>query len=376
MSTFAANALHYPRKLWLRRALFQIHLWAGIFLSLYVVVIALTGAVLVFEDDLTGATLPAGMHRYDPAHTTSISEVMRSFATACSGCIANNLATPFDAIPAYQIRATDPTHHERSFVADPVNAAIHEQPHTWVEWTHDLHVNLLLGAAHGVQINGVGAVVLLILSVSGILLWWPGLKNWRRGMRLSFRHNWRRINFDLHHAIGFWTLLLVCWWSISGIYFAWYRQVVATVSLVSPLQGMLSPVVPSVSADLHTHASLESILAAAQRASPGGRLFSISDPSLTTPVVYALMDRRAPGDFSHRDIVTVATSTAQVLTVWHYGENHTLGDWFIWSMHPLHFGTLWGLLFRILWFLAGLSLAVLSATGLLMYWNRYLRHRI
>jgi uncharacterized iron-regulated membrane protein len=44
-------------------------------------------------------------------------------------------------------------------------------------------------------------------------------------------------------------------------------------------------------------------------------------------------------------------------------------------MHPLHFGTLWGLPFKILWFLLGLSLALLTATGLLMYWNRYLRKR-
>jgi uncharacterized iron-regulated membrane protein len=44
-------------------------------------------------------------------------------------------------------------------------------------------------------------------------------------------------------------------------------------------------------------------------------------------------------------------------------------------MHPLHFGTLWGLPFKILWFLLGLSLALLTVTGLLMYWNRYLRKR-
>ena len=45
-------------------------------------------------------------------------------------------------------------------------------------------------------------------------------------------------------------------------------------------------------------------------------------------------------------------------------------------MHPLHFGTLWGLPIKILWFLLGLSLAVLTATGLVMYWNRYLRRKI
>ncbi|HTF66243.1 MAG TPA: PepSY-associated TM helix domain-containing protein [Edaphobacter sp.] len=56
-------------------------------------------------------------------------------------------------------------------------------------------------------------------------------------------------------------------------------------------------------------------------------------------------------------------------------EGHS-ETWIMWSMHPLHFGTLWGMPFKILWFLLGLSLAVLSVTGVLMYWNRYLRHKI
>jgi uncharacterized iron-regulated membrane protein len=374
--SFRKSVVHNPRKLFFRRALFQIHLWAGIFLALYVFIIALTGAILVFEDEFTATTLPSTLHPYDPAHTASIPQVMNSFLRTCPSCTVSNINTPSAPVPAYRLRATDTDHHALNFVADPVTAAIHAQPRNWVEWIHDLHVNLLLGDAHGVQINGVGAIILLILAVTGIVLWWPGLKHWSRGLGMSFRHNWRRINFDAHNAIGFWTLLIVSWWAISGIYFGWYRQVVAAVNFVSPLRGMNSPSLPPLPPTGAARASLESILAAARKASPQGRLFALSDPSLITPVVYAQMDLRDPGDFSHRDIVTIETRTARALTVWHYGQNHSLGDWFIWSMHPLHFGTLWGLPFKILWFLLGLALAVLSITGLLMYWNRYLRHRI
>jgi uncharacterized iron-regulated membrane protein len=42
-------------------------------------------------------------------------------------------------------------------------------------------------------------------------------------------------------------------------------------------------------------------------------------------------------------------------------------------MHPLHFGTLWGLGPKILWAFLGMSLPTLTVTGLLMYWNRKLR---
>jgi uncharacterized iron-regulated membrane protein len=372
---FVYDLVHRPRKLWLRKALFQIHLWCGIALAAYMIVIALTGAILVFEDELTATTLPSGLSRFDPAHTLPIPEVMARFGDACAGCIADSIGTPSPVIPAYQIRARTPAHREVALVADPVTGAMHSYPRTWVNWVHDLHLYLLLGSAHGEQFNGIGALVLLILSITGVLLWWPGLKNWSRGLRISWRSNWRRINFDTHHAIGIWTLGIVVWWSISGIYFAWYRPFEAAVNAVFPLRGMLAPDVPPVAGSAR-RASLSAIVAAAQQASPNGRLFALSDPSLAGSVVYAQMDLRAPGDFAHRDIVTVSTSDARVLTVWHYGSNHTIGDWIMWSMHPLHFGTLWGLPFKILWFLLGLSLAVLTVTGLLMYWNRYLRHRI
>jgi uncharacterized iron-regulated membrane protein len=45
-------------------------------------------------------------------------------------------------------------------------------------------------------------------------------------------------------------------------------------------------------------------------------------------------------------------------------------------MHPLHFGTLWGMFFKIIWATAGIALALLVLTGFIMYWNRYLRRQI
>ena len=114
--------------------------------------------------------------------------------------------------------------------------------------------------------------------------------------------------------------------------------------------------------------TLEGVLRAAQSASPSGKLWSVSDPSLQGKESYVLLDRGAAGDFSHRDIVRVRIADARVLSVWHYGER-------LWSMHPLHFGTVWGLAVKVIWALLGVSLAALTCTGLLMYWNRFLRHR-
>jgi uncharacterized iron-regulated membrane protein len=373
---FLHNLVHRPRQLWLRRASFQVHLWAGIALSLYVVVIALSGSILVFENELTGATLPRGLSAWNPSRTAPIPEVMRRFAQACPGCTASLLVTPYPAVPAFQIHAADAEHRQLGFVADPVSGAVLPQPRTWVDWTHDLHLYLLLGSGHGEQVNGVGAAILLLLCITGLFLWWPGIRNWSRGFRISLRSHWRRINFDAHNFIGIWTLAIVTWWSISGVYFAWYGPLESAINAVFPVRAMLSPPMPALAPHAGTPASLAAIVAAAEHASPQGRLFGIYNPSLTEPTVLVEMDLRDPGNFAHRDLITIETSSARALTVWHYGDNVTPGDWILWSMFTLHFGTVWGLPVKILWCLLGVSLAVLSITGLLMYWNRYLRHHL
>jgi uncharacterized iron-regulated membrane protein len=44
--------LRQPQRVWLRRAAFQIHLWVGLFIGLYVVVLSLTGSALVYRNEL------------------------------------------------------------------------------------------------------------------------------------------------------------------------------------------------------------------------------------------------------------------------------------------------------------------------------------
>src|SRR5579871_3140181 len=42
-----------PQNVWLRKALFQVHLWTGIGLGLYILMMSVTGSALVFRRELT-----------------------------------------------------------------------------------------------------------------------------------------------------------------------------------------------------------------------------------------------------------------------------------------------------------------------------------
>ncbi len=219
----------------------------GVLLSLYLVVIALTGAVLVFEDELTSTTLPSGLHSYDARRLAPIPLVVDNFRSSYPGSKIEYLVLPTETIPAFRIQAVDSQHQEFNLVADPITGDLHARSReNWLNVVHDLHIYLLLGEAHGAQVNAVGASALLSLAISGLVLWWPGVKVWARGLRVSFHHSWRRISCDAHSAIGFWTLAIVAWWAFSRMYFRWYRQVGAAVNLVSPLKNMIPPEAPKL----------------------------------------------------------------------------------------------------------------------------------
>ena len=80
---------------------------------------------------------------------------------------------------------------------------------TWLDFTQELHESCcFIRDMPGRMLNGIGAAFLLLLNATGMVIWWPGIRNWKRALKVDFRRSWRRINWDLHSAAGFWTLLI------------------------------------------------------------------------------------------------------------------------------------------------------------------------
>src|SRR5438128_6533731 len=47
-----------PQRLWIRKAVFQVHLWTGIGVGVYMLVVSMTGSVLVYRNELYFAATP------------------------------------------------------------------------------------------------------------------------------------------------------------------------------------------------------------------------------------------------------------------------------------------------------------------------------
>ena len=81
----------------------------------------------------------------------------------------------------------------------------------------ELHADLLAGPT-GRKVNGMGAIAMLLSVITGLVIWWPGVKNWRRSIILRRGSGWRVFNWDLHSVIGFWGSGFAVVFAVSGLY--------------------------------------------------------------------------------------------------------------------------------------------------------------
>ncbi len=212
-----------PQRLWIRRALFQVHLWTGIGLGLYVLVISLTGSLLVYRNELYRAATrdPIVVTPSGPRLTTEqLTEAAKRAYPGFSVDRVFAVKNPNQAVVVSLKRGGDT--RERLF--DPYSGRDLGNSIEWgirvASWLLDLHDNLLFGRT-GRLMNGAAAVCLILIAGTGMVIWWPGIQTWRRSLMLHRRVSWARFNWDLHSAMGFWTVGFVLLFAITGAYLSY-----------------------------------------------------------------------------------------------------------------------------------------------------------
>jgi uncharacterized iron-regulated membrane protein len=235
-----------PQNVWIRRALFQIHLWTGIGVGLYVVVICATGSVLVFRRELmrTYSNRPqVSQHAPDTKPLTE--DQLRAVAgraypdfTVEKVWLSRRGNTPVDI---WMERGPAHDREKKQHLFDPYTGAdlgeTRPRAIRFIDWMVSLHDDLL-GGMEGRLVNGVGAILVTLLCLTGAVIWWPGASKWRRALTVQWRAGWQRINWDLHSAIGFWAFIAVFVWAVSGIYLVFPHPFSALVDFLEPLDPL------------------------------------------------------------------------------------------------------------------------------------------
>ena len=219
--------------------MFQIHLWTGIGVGLYIVVVCLTGSVVVFRRELMRAYTNRPQVSAHDATTKPLSEgAMRAAAERLYPDFRVEKVWPGrrgdTPVDVWMTRKVEKKQH----LFDPFTGAdlgeTRPRGVRLTDWLVSLHDDLL-GGFTGRTVNGVGAILLTLLCLTGAVIWWQGTSKWWHGLTVRWHLGWRRINWDLHSAIGFWAFIAVMVWAISGIYLVFPHPFSALVDYLEPL---------------------------------------------------------------------------------------------------------------------------------------------
>lgn len=214
-----------------------IHLWLGLISGLIVFVVSITGCVYVFQQDIKDAMEP---WRFVEAQDTAYvpPSVLLETAQAYMPGVQPTGLTYSNAEGAAAVGFSSFEEGERSFTAvflNPYTGEFLKSQQTiggdidFFRFIIDGHRALWLPYEIGRPIVGVGTLIFLVLLITGLVMWWP--KNLKKSeLRKSFKIKWngkfKRVNYDLHNVLGFYSLLLALVLAITGLVysFEWFAD--------------------------------------------------------------------------------------------------------------------------------------------------------
>ncbi|MCC2956280.1 PepSY domain-containing protein [Massilia sp. IC2-477] len=374
-----------------------IHLWAGLVFGTILVLQGLTGTVIGWRHELDAWLNPGLLQVAPPPGMVPGAEARPSPAQVAA--VAARLAGD----PAYGRPDTLflPEVHGDVYVAwyrpgkpdsswsqgvtrqvmvDPANLAVLGE-RNWGEagfsrpllmpTLFHLHRYLMVGDA-GKLIIAVQGVALLLLTLTGIVVWWPKMTLSAFWHAISVRRggNWPKFSFQLHRAAGFYVAPVLLVLAFSGVYFNMPDWVTPAIRAVAPLtkNGKLtnasSKDAPRIDAGV--------AMAAAQARYPRGRVSRIGIPG--KPEQPYEVRVRQPGELRHgagaTRVSVDAGSGAVLRTIDPLAARG--GDWFTSLLYPLHTGEAFGLAGRILISVVGVTPLLFFVTGLVV-WLKFRR---
>lgn len=399
----------------MRKCLQWLHLWIGLVLGIYFAFMGLTGSALVFKTELHAALTPS-LYRVDvpraPAYMP-LDTLIDVFEKTHPGVDSFSVRLPlaadasevFNYIPANPPGWHGATINPYSPVAPPVAQGRHDRREWFIDpysakvlgeqlvggtffyVLHNLHAHLLLEGI-GYTFHTYCVLFLLVLVISGLWLWWPSTKNFRKQFkartRVKFGASVKRIVVDLHNAAGFYALTVLLAIVVTATLHFWPAQASALISQVVRLlpKSNAGTDLPANVAVISNNdcaspvaaarlATYQEIVSSVAHAEPSLSVLEI-DVSRGNPVVL-MGSRRAHMVAPLLTSVTVDACTARVKSV---QSPRTLpadvgvANWIM----TVHFGQ-WApgiayYLVRAIWCLAGLCPSILFLSGLMMYLNK------
>jgi uncharacterized iron-regulated membrane protein len=391
-----------PSRVIVRGIFVWLHRWAGLLMSVFLIVVGLTGSLLAFKTDIERMLTPelfAAQPKPEAKQLdlATLADIAEQSDPRIRAGYFSVLEDQVDLKVAPRINPETGKPFEIGFhemYLDPWTGTILGRGREGffakvMPFIYDLHMNLALGS-WGAWVLGITALVWTVDCFYAIYLTFPVVldkffSKWLIAWKIKWPASTYRLNFDLHRASGLWfaPLLLVFAWSSvmfnrSDVYEWTTDRIFGSQSnLEETWLKTLHPSHPSEKPKLNWHEALE------KSQQYIGEIAKKDGITIIRPFGMAYLSN--PGVYSYEVESSINISKGiwnGGLSVWVDGETGELqkveypteddpalavGTW----LYILHFANLFGwTAYRIFVCLLGLVITLLSATGIYLWWKK------
>jgi uncharacterized iron-regulated membrane protein len=243
------------KKITLRKVLLKIHLYISLWLGVFLVMAGLTGSLLVY-DHAIDKWLNSDTMQVEVGQQRLPLSMLIAAANQVSSIKASpvNMQLPEDADDVLMVRYEVPMEHKghdgkehkmmhaplREVMVNPYTGQVlgdRVRNDSLMSIVVRLHANLLIGDT-GKLVMGITALLTLVLTITGIYLWWPKFSKIKQAFTIKKNASFTRFNIDLHKTAGIYTAVILMVIAFSGVYFNLPQIFKPAVNFFSPLDGM------------------------------------------------------------------------------------------------------------------------------------------
>jgi uncharacterized iron-regulated membrane protein len=345
-----------------RRLIFNIHLLIALIAGAFLALLGATGSIIAFEPELDGLLHHHLSHVSPSGRVLSLGEISNAVSRQFAG--EPIVAFLLSSSPDLSSRVVLPrgivyvNQHSGEILG------VRARGQTFLGFARALHVRLATGDV-GRMILRWSAVAMLFSLASGLYLWWP-MK--RAGIHGDWRG--RRFWFDLHNAVGIWSLLPLFVLAGTGTVIGFEDRAKSLIDKVAGSAALRAPQTTTRQqpAPDATPITPDDAVAIVRAEMPDAVPYRVQMPQFGGVYQVALMYEAERITGAQNSVAVDPYSGRVIFSA--RSRDSSAAERILATNAAIHTGNVFGMPSRIIACLASVTLALQAVSGLLMWLRR------
>jgi len=208
---------------WMRK----IHLWLSFSIGVVFLIASITGALLVYKWEIS-LWMNQNLYPEQIEQPVDYQEILSSLDDDYPDQQLHMLWWPYPSSPVYRAAVAPPDAEEWYYDGNQIwfdpntgkEIGVDPETTTFLDTVNTIHVNLLAGEI-GRYIVAISTAGTLIILITGVYLWWPGIRRFFSALWVHTDQGTFRFNYDLHNLMGMVSLPFILVMCLTGVFITW-----------------------------------------------------------------------------------------------------------------------------------------------------------